>query len=248
MEKTLKQLGLAEKEARVYMALANASPAKAGTLARDTSLPRQTINSTLKKLLQRGFVTQGKLRGINQYFTDPKDLLVIIDRQKQALDRERRDLEKALPALIEKQHRPKTFPKVSYYEGVSGMKQLFEHILKYYKKNGERRFRAYGINKFGEVLGDYLYDFVKKRHAYGVKTELFIGKGEDDFMITDGRSSALGRTVKHLNMPPQQAGAYIVGDAVYLFSYRDNVGIKIENAAIVELLKASFDDHWKRVR
>jgi len=98
------------------------------------------------------------------------------------------------------------------------------------------------------VLGDYLYDFVKKRHAYGVKTELFIGKGEDDFMITDGRSSALGRTVKHLNMPPQQAGAYIVGDAVYLFSYRDNVGIKIENAAIVELLKASFDDHWKRVR
>ena len=72
---------------------------------------------------------------------------------------------------------------------------------------------------------------------------MFIGKGDNDFGITNEKNK-LQREVKQLVIEPQEAGIYLAGDRVYLFSYADTVGVMIENEAIVKILKANFDAQW----
>ncbi|TAK57259.1 hypothetical protein EPO17_02440 [Patescibacteria group bacterium] len=107
------------------------------------------------------------------------------------------------------------------------------------------KFRGYGINYFYGSLESFLQNFVKERYGYGVKTNLFIANAPDNFNIVDEKS-ALGRTVKHLDMEEQKAALYLVANRAYLFSYADNVGVMIENQAIIQLLKDVFDDHWEK--
>ena len=139
-------------------------------------------------------------------------------------------------------------PEVNFYSGALGQMKLFEGILEIYKKGKSKKFRGYGINQLSssKFLDDYLNYFVKKRHSFGVETSLFIGQGKDDFGITND-TNALGRTIKHIDIESQMAGIYYVQDRMYLFSYKDNVGIMIRNKTIVQMLKDIFDDHWNRV-
>ena len=94
-------------------------------------------------------------------------------------------------------------------------------------------------------MEDFVRDFVKKRHNLGVATRLLIGEGEDDFKISK-ESDKLGRDIKHIDIAPQKAGIYLVGDRVYMFSYEDEVGVMIENKNINNFLKEIFEVEWKR--
>jgi HTH-type transcriptional regulator, sugar sensing transcriptional regulator len=240
--KLLKEIGLNEKEAQIYLSLVKLGTSSAAEIAHEVKLPRQTVYSILQPMVEQSLVEQSDKRGVKQFFTDPNHLLVLLDNQGKEIDKSRRQLEKEIPKLIEKQKRAKELPKVQYYEGRDGLKRLFENILEQHRRGKDKVFRGYGINKFRETLGKFLYDFVRKRARYGVTTNLFIGQGPDDFEITE--KTRYGRNVKRLKIDPQQAGIYLAGDRVYLFSYDDNVGVMVENKAIVKLLKGVFDDHW----
>jgi sugar-specific transcriptional regulator TrmB len=247
MQKILLRVGLSKKEADVYLALLEQSSASASEIARLVNLPRQTVYSILQELMEHGLIEQGFKQGAKRFYADTDQLFSFFDKQKRNIEDSRKMLEWELPSLLEKQKKPSHLPMVKYYDGPAGLIQLLDSILEFYKKSAEKLFRGYGINKFNEALGDYLYEFVKKRGQYGVNTRLFIGQGADDFKIK-GKANAYGREVKRLGMKPQQAGVYIVGNRIYLFSYPDKVGIMVENENMAQLLTEVFDDHWKKYK
>ena len=180
---------------------------------------------------------------MKQFFADPDQLLAYVDRKRKTLEKSQDELKKELPKLFMVGKRKNPFPKIAYYEGEPGLKRLFENILDQYKKGEKEVFRGYGVNTVRELLHGYIPDFLKERHELGAETHLFIGRGTDDFAITD-KSNALGRTVKRLNMNPQKAGLYIIGNRLYLFSYEDLVGVMIENDSMATLMRAVFDANW----
>ena len=92
-----------------------------------------------------------------------------------------------------------------------------------------------------------LEEFLKKRQRLGVKTNLFVGLGDYDFDLGE-HAKKYNRTMKHLNMPQQKAGCYIVGNSIYLFSYETKIGVRIEDKAMAELLMGVFDDHWSKTK
>jgi hypothetical protein len=128
-----------------------------------------------------------------------------------------------------------------------GLEYLFRSMLEVYRKKKTQKFRGYGINFLARTQGleDYIRYFLKERSRLGVTTDLFIAQGPDDFRITN-ETTKLGRDVKHLAIEEQNAGIYLVGNRVYLFSYKNNVGVMVENKEIVALMKSTFDDHWKK--
>jgi sugar-specific transcriptional regulator TrmB len=241
--KTLNSLGLDQKESSVYLALVKRGFASASQLANQTGLPRQTVYSILNRLIELEFIEQSDKRGVKAFLADPNKLFSLLDKQKQILEKNRKLLQDDIAEIIPVPVSSKALPKIQYYEGRTGLVRLFDSILDLYKKGASKNFRGYGINKYKEALGDYLYEFVKKRDAYGVNSRLFIGQGPDDF--TDDKNP-MGRKVKRLEIKPQKAGLYLVGDRVYLFSFEDNVGVMVENDNIAELLKRVFDDHWTK--
>ena len=243
MKNLLLQLGLSEREADVYLALVRAGSSPASLIARELKIPRQTIHSVLEKLTQAGIVEKSDRYGVRHFFADPHDLALVLDRRKAKLEKQKQELQKELPRLLGLQNEKKALPRVRYFEGEEGLKQLFDHIILFYEKGGEKMFRGYGINKLDAYFDGYLRSFIDRRGALKVTTHLFVGKGDDDFRITNSQT-ALGRTVKRLDMPPQSGAMYLVGDRIYLFSYKDNVGVVVENKSIATILKATFDAQW----
>ncbi len=247
LKKSLQLLGLSDKESKVYVSLITLGKMGVSSLAKSVGLPRQTTYSILKNLVRRELVEQSNENGVKSFFADVSRLEELLENQKKSIENVKQSLAEEMSILRSKQKQPPEFPKVEYYEGRMGLIRLFEDILRQHRVGGVKEFRGYGVNTFRETLGKFLYTFVRKRHRYGTKTKLFVGEGRDDFNIVDD-SSRYGREIKRLNMKPQKAGMYLVGNRIYLFSYADAVGVMIENKAMVELLQNVFEDHWKRVQ
>lgn len=241
----LQQLGLSEKEVSVYLALIKTGLANAATIAREAGLARQTTYSLLDGLTVKQFVQQSDKKGVRQFYADPNQLVKLINQRKEELETHKRVVEEELPKLLAKSRRARALPIVQYYEGTEGLKRLFENILERYKKGKLRIFRGYGINQFYEGMEDFLKYFVVERHRYGVDSKIFIANAPDAFGVEDSGAS-LGRSFKRLDIEEQQAAVYMVGNAVYLFSYKDNVGVMIENQAIAQYLKDTFDIFWEK--
>ncbi|MFA6042405.1 MAG: helix-turn-helix domain-containing protein [Patescibacteria group bacterium] len=245
LQTQLRTLGWPDKQITVYSALLGLGSAGASEIAEGVKLPRQTVYSLLSELLEKEVIEQSDQQGVKQFVANPDALLLRLEKDQLQLQKTKTELAAELPKILAKQRRKPSYPQVTYYEGKEGLKRLFNGILHFYQRDGEKAFRGYGVNFMKPALGDFLYTFVKKRSEYGVDTKLFIGLGPDDFGIT-GPENQLQRDIKRLNMPAAKAGVYLVGDRAYLFSFVDNVGVMVENPAIVELLKRAFDDHWKK--
>ena len=246
MKEILQNLGLSPKEIRIYLSVLHNSPMKTSQISREVSIPSQSINSTLLKLVELGFVEQGNERGVKRYFADARDLLVLVDRRSQILNKERRKLEKELPRYLDLEMRSKKFPRTTYYEGREGQKRLFEGILEYWKGGAEKRFRGYGIRIFPQDLRKDFFKWIKERHKLGVKSQVIIGNGPKTYSIS-GKSNELGRVVKNIDINAERASLLIVGNRIYTFSFENNIGVMIEEPAIADLLKSVFDDHWKSI-
>lgn len=245
IQNSLKELGLASKEIEVYLTLLKTGQASAAIVAKHSGLPRQTVYSLLGSLVEARFVDQSDKNGVRHFFADPNSLSKLINQKKESLDRNKKVLEEELPKFLAANKRGASFPVVQYYEGQQGIKRLFDEILDQHKRSKAKIFRGYGINQFYEGMEEYFRYFVEERYKYGVDTKLFIANAPDNFGIKD-ESTALGRAVKQLPIEEQQAGVYMVGNRVYLFSYKDNVGVMIENQAINSYLKEIFDILWSK--
>ncbi len=249
METILQTLGLSERERHIMDVLLEFHrPIKSSNIAAEAELPRQTAYSALCAMAERGYIVQTDHNGTKYFYADAKELIRYIDLERDRLLKAKHALRGGDSYLLKSSVRS-ALPHVQFYDGALGLRKLFESILDVYRKGKSKKFRGYGINYFSnsKALGDYLRYFVKTRGSYGVKTNIFIGKGADDFRITNDKN-AYGRTVKHIDIEPQMAGMYLVANRAYLFSYKDNVGVMIENQAIVNLLKDTFDDYWERVQ
>jgi sugar-specific transcriptional regulator TrmB len=246
IEDILTKLELPEKEILIYKALLEIGPSNAARIGKEINLPRQTTYSIISNMIEKKVVLQTDRAGVKQFFVEPNELLALIHDKKRILEKAAKDLEDELPKILSLQQHKKSAPKIQYYEGNYGLRRLFENILDQYKKGAEKVFRGYGINHIKETkLSDFLQSFIKERYDKGVETRLMIGKSDDDFEITD-ISNKYGREIKRINMEPQKAGIYLIGNRIYIFSFEDDVGIMIENNAMTELLKAVFDERWQK--
>ncbi len=247
LENVLEQLGLSKKEIEAYKTLFKCGASTAASLARELNTPRQTTYSILEKLAGEGIIEKGLWHGASKFVADPTNLSSILRTRQKKLSKLEKTVEDLMPELLSTaRENDKRKPAVQYYDGSFGLKRLFDEIIEQYKRKEDTEFRGFGINYFNNTdIKDILDDFVAERHKLGVKTKLLIGKGDNDFNITDG-ANALGREVRKMETPPQNAGIYLVGDRAYLFSYEDDVGIMIEHKLIVSLLKTIFDLEWQR--
>lgn len=241
----LDEFSISKKDRLLYLAVVKLGITRIRDVAFEVRFPRQTTFSILQKLIKKGLVEQHDRRGVKHYSADPRRLISLIDERKELLDGLRRGVERELPELTTLRFRIVALPKVEYYEGTEGMKRLFEKILGQHRA-GIKTFRGYGIGKFKDVLDDrFLEEFMKKRQQFGATTHLFVGRGEYPFDFQE-HAQKYNRQMKRLDMPQQKAGCYIVGNSVYLFSYENKIGVRIEDKAMAELLTGVFDDHWDK--
>ena len=247
LQKKLEVLGLSNSESKILTYVVEHGYTTVYRIKKEIELPRQTIYSILERLVYEGLVTYSDKSGTRLYSSSIEVVQTYIKQKVlvwQDIGKKLNVLEKSVTTINKKVKNK--LGKARYFSGEYGLAYLFDSVLKDLSlPDSKKVFIGFGVNSYqGTGIFKVLKRFIAKRSKLGVKTRLIISNREDDLgIISEGDS--LGRKVKKIDIDEQQAGCYIVDDVVYVFSYQDQVGIRIEHEHISKLLTSVFENTWK---
>ena len=154
----LKELGLSDKEIKIYLTLLKLGQSTVNLIAKKANLNRVTCYDVLKYLQEKGLVSYVIKSGVKYYESaEPRKLLGDL-QEKQA------KLKSILPELEALKQSVNEKPSIEVYEGVKGLKTIIEDIL---KENKESWFIA--DPDFMDAIPFYFPHFIKQKR----KQEIF---------------------------------------------------------------------------
>ena len=119
----LKKLGLTEKEAKIYLACLELGTGTVVKISRKAEITRGSTYDVLEEMLDKGYVS--KLHKDKHMVFSAVDPEILMKNYKDRL----RDFEMALPELKGLFNQYSSRPKVRYFEGLDGIKRVYEDTL-----------------------------------------------------------------------------------------------------------------------
>jgi HTH-type transcriptional regulator, sugar sensing transcriptional regulator len=244
----LSDLGLSNEEIKIYLVSLELGPQPASVLAKKAGLKRGQTYNKLSLLRQKG-IMQEFIENKVSYFTSlpPNTLLSVVDRRREELDVQKQKLFGVIP-FLEKIKNPLLIqPKVRFFQGVEGLKEIYEDTIRV--KN--QSIYAFGdFNYFfpedqDEALNKWIWDYSNKRADRGITYVGIINKSNysDQAYKKRVRQKRKLKMLKDVYLP---AEINVYGDKVAVSStYKDMVGLIIEDAPIAETLRNLHQAVWK---
>ena len=242
----LKKLGLPEKEASLYITLLELGPSLASTLQRKSGYPRTTIYTLLESLKKKGIISN-VIQNKTTFFSalDPEILLDQSQKKVAQAQAIKNELEDILPDLKNIQSTYATNkPKVYFFGGVEGIKSIYEDTL----NEKENMLIFVTIESLPKELNDFLRkEYVQKRLKKKIKTRAIVSHSPSAHRYKELDKISLRESViLPQDTFPFESEICLYGkDKVAIISFKDDlVGIKIENEALHNTLKAVFCALW----
>lgn len=235
---SLEKLGLNQKEQEVYFALLQLEKATANQVAHKADVKRPTAYDILYGLQKQNFIfetTENKKR----YFVahPPEKLLEIIENQKQ-------ELKNDLPVLTSIFNTNPKKPKVAYFTGFDGIKQLYEDTLLSLKLGDE--ILAYVASGTVEFMAEYAVDYVRRRVAKKIRLRGIYQNTVNLKKYLKNNAADL-RTIKIADSKkfPLKNEINIYANKMIIITYApEPFGVLIESKEIVETQRAIFEMAW----
>jgi len=223
--------GIEAKELDIYKHLLSLKRATVLELARVASEKRSNLYRILESLIGKRLVSE-VYEGKHHYYIaePPKVLSKYIHEQKQKVDSILPELELMEKVALER-------PKIKYYEGKSGIKNLYDELL---EERQEILAFAWPENLLNK-LGKEHEDFVKRRLKLGISARVIY----PDTKVARRRQTGNREVRFSKHLPPFNSIYMISGNKVVTFSFKRWItGVLIENKEMAQGLRAFFDALW----
>ncbi len=246
LEQILKGFDLNEKQIKVYLTLLQMGEGTIQEVAKKTAIKRTTVYSVLDTLIQRGLVTVNKKGSHRQYLAeDPKRLPNIFNEERRKLENRQNSLIEAIPMLASLYNAGATRPKISVYEGIEGIKTIFEDTL--LLPQGTETYAYASYTDVRSHLGDYILDYIKRRVDKGITQRAIVEDSpivREEIMKNDAKELRQTRLVDKDRFPIPLDQINIYGNKIFIASYTDMIAIVIESAPIAKAMKSIFELSW----
>ncbi|MBI4149848.1 hypothetical protein HY488_00430 [Candidatus Woesearchaeota archaeon] len=122
-EQILKNSGLTQGEAKVYLAILKMRGAKAGEISQKSGIHRRTIYPIINNLTKKGLVHAAEHEG-NKYYEvlPPQNLLALVKKKKE-------NLNKLLHLLTARYEDTKDTQIINFFKGPEGIKTILDDII-----------------------------------------------------------------------------------------------------------------------
>ncbi|MEK7158275.1 MAG: helix-turn-helix domain-containing protein [Patescibacteria group bacterium] len=238
---TLKQLGLSDKEARVYLALLARGQASIRMLAQETKVNRGTTHDILKSLMVQGLISTTSRAGRNYYLAEhPQKLGAVIRQRISDLEQAREDVEKILPELHAMMAAEQEAPVVKYFEGLNGIRSILEDVLETVGLTEDLTYFAYSVANIRHVMLEAYPTFSQERIRRGIQVKV-IALGEGGQLVgLDERKWLPQQT----NAPTYQLLYQHKVASIALNSTEEPFSILIEHRDIAQMQQRIFAHLW----
>lgn len=241
LQSAIENLGLTEKEARVYLALLQSGQSTAYKVAKKSGLKKPTTYVILDGLVERRAVRKiPKSRAMQYEATDPVDLFVLArSRVQQA--------ESVLPELRALAKSDKKVVEATYYEGLEGIRDMYGLMVSEAKGK--------------EVVGFYAHekDTPEELSAYWDEVNKELVKNKIKRRVVTPVDETTKRYIENEVIPSEYAVIRGLPKKIYdsnisieifnqytqIISHRYEQGIMIRNPDIADTLRQVFEIVWK---
>lgn len=249
----IEELGLSNKEAKVYIACLKLGPSAVQRIADQAAIKRVTAYVILESLVGLGLVSQS-VKGKKTLFIaeDPSNLSRLVEKRERELAEQKTNFEAILPDLVDLKHIPKDSPNVKFYDSADGIKGIMKTFLAMHKKEATE-----GI--YGITNADQLNIFFPEIQASGGNPAR-ISEGVHSRMIYTSERGAIYRdTDRERNREsrwvpkdsfPISGDITVVGDHIIMLSLTgaQPLGITIESPDLANSLVAFFELAWSAAK
>lgn len=227
MEEELKAFGLNEKQVRVYLAVLELGSSSATIIAQRSKVHRTLAYEILDSLVGQGLVSH-VIKGKKKYFeaASPETFLKILEEREQKI-------RKILPQLAAIKKTVQKKPSITLYEGVEGIKTVFEDLL-----TESKSFVALSPRIAMEnVLKFYFPHLIERREQAGIHARL----------LSDAKPLATKMIDYKLVPMNYETGVWVYNNKVMIPSFpkRNPLAIVIENEDIAKAVKHLFEMAWE---
>lgn len=143
-EQYLQEIGLSEKEARVYLALLQVDKNNVQELSKRTKINRTTVYPVLESLQKKGLVSEVQEGKKVEYIAEPPERLeTFTERQRVVYEEHAARLKDIIPQIKSIQREPGERPVVKYFEGREGSIAAHEEFYEMHEKKTREGFFIY---------------------------------------------------------------------------------------------------------
>ena len=238
LEKFLKEIGLSEKEAEVYIALLQGDNFSVIEIAKITKIKRSTIYPLIKSLSKKGLVSETTTNKKTNYQAEsPERLETYVEEQKLILEENSKKLKDIIPQFKSIQRQTGERPVVKYFEGKEGIMSVNEDIFKDPTQNDDT-YIIYSKDLVDEVFKN---DETKKIKGTRIKNKI---KAHSLYTMKNG-SIPSDETSERIKIDgekyPISCDITIYKDKVRIATLGKNLsGIYIQSSDLAETLKSLF--------
>lgn len=243
LEKILQDLGLSEKETKVYLACLGMGEAAPADIAKHSGINRATTYVISEKLTKDGLMSQLE-KDKKIYFSSesPEQLLRLLRKQEQEVKNKEQEFKKYLPELQAIFDTAGERPKVRFFEGKEGLLTMQDSFLKIKDKNIEA---VYNVDDYNNIFShEEQKKYYQTRINKKIHTRVLYNRKSGAFDKI-GDSFTKARFIPE-NDFPFSSDISIFKDRVAIASLKGKlVGVVIENKEIANTLQSLFNLCWE---
>ena len=167
LKTTLKDLGLSENEASVYLASMALGPTTVLQISQTAELRRTTVYSVIEELKKKGLM-KIELAGFKQLYTaeDPKKLKVMLKKKETTF-------EELLPEFEALYNLKESGSEILYYQGLESVKNALNKILDDTKPNNDYLVIADQESWYNQDP-KFFQDFMERRAKKSLKVRMLL--------------------------------------------------------------------------
>lgn len=236
----LNTLGLTEDQISVYLATLELGQASMQDIARKSGVKRTSIYNFLDSLKEKQLLTEIKKHKRKVYSAINPEHLVELVKIKVI------EMESVLPELMAIYNQKNNKPRVTYHEGLAGIKEVYADLLKTKKEVISYE----DLDYLKKMLPKEYYNYLPPERAHrgiplrAISKDCAIAR---DFVKNDFK---LNRATKFIQTKQDlKTEINIYGDKVALISFRNDTpfAVLIEDKDITQTLRTTWNELWDRL-
>lgn len=235
----LEDIGLSPREAKAYQALLELGLTTVGPLIKKSGVPSSKIYETLDRLAKKGFVSSVVKDGRKHFqAAPPEQILSFLEERKERIS------EELVPKLKALQLGRREYGATAY-EGLRGLKSVYERMLREVKKNEEILVLGAPL-KAQELLEPFLLNWNKRRIKKKIAMRVIYHPEAKKYAEIRARMPLTQvRYAQRSELAPSWID--IFADFVVIFDLSQDTPLAffIQSKGIAENYRIYFEDIWQ---
>lgn len=245
LEQKLQNIGLSERESKVYLFLLQYQESKASILCSKLNIKSAHIYTILEKLITKGIVSFKIVNNVKFFYAaEPESLYSLFQKREEQLEREKKELKSFISSLEKIEVKKVRQNDFKYFEGIAGVKSMFTEFIASWKNNSQVCVSTAPLayENWNAYLLEMFHPIRKERN---ILAKLIVPQR----LRKHGEERKKFRPIEIRYSPDENpAEMGVAGDYVYFLSYGDkpySLLVKDENLAATQV--RLFEIQWNQL-